>query len=168
MLWFLLLFQSISISTLGVGVGTESADIRNEPPTSALIVSCSIRVKFIGSNLPVLLFGHGNEWCCRSAVNYITVLFLSLSSTEQTSAIDHHICLKPAESFAIARSCGDKAVCHKQHQTYHYRHQGGPCSQLSFAKFFNIFHKYRFISIRSSAFYQIRPGNFRAMKLNNE
>ncbi|CAG05292.1 unnamed protein product, partial [Tetraodon nigroviridis] len=29
--------QSISISTLGVGVGTESADIRNEPPTSALI-----------------------------------------------------------------------------------------------------------------------------------
>lgn len=48
MLWFLLLFQSISISALGVGVGTESADVvRNEPPTSALIVSSSIRMKFI-------------------------------------------------------------------------------------------------------------------------
>lgn len=45
--WCLLLFQSISISALGVGVGTESAEVvRSEPPTAAPVVNYSIKVNF--------------------------------------------------------------------------------------------------------------------------
>lgn len=65
MFCFLLSLQSISISTLGVGVGTESADVvRNEPPAPAPIVSYSVRVKFTCFNFPDFSFEDGNKCCC--------------------------------------------------------------------------------------------------------
>lgn len=51
MFWFLLLFQSISISALEGGMGTESVDVfRNNPPVPVPIVT--IRVRLHINNLP--------------------------------------------------------------------------------------------------------------------
>uniref|UniRef100_H3D7L0 Protein strawberry notch homolog 1 n=1 Tax=Tetraodon nigroviridis TaxID=99883 RepID=H3D7L0_TETNG len=73
--------QSISISTLGVGVGTESADIRNEPPTSALIVSCSIRNKPQPSTTTFVL----------NQLNHLPSLGAAVTKQSATNNIKHTI-----------------------------------------------------------------------------
>lgn len=55
---------------------------------------------------------------------------LLFSPAAQTSAINHHVCLKPAESVAVARDCHAQSVRHQQQQTHHHRHQGRPRHQL--------------------------------------
>lgn len=81
--WCLFLFQSISISALGVGVGTESAEVvRSEPPTAAPVVNYSIKVSFRHLNcllkvgidaVGALLFPHESNFLSFSVISRINL-----------------------------------------------------------------------------------------------
>lgn len=103
--------------------------------------------------------------CLRHLINIqcdvvVWNLCFPLPPTAQTSAIDHHICLKSAESVAITRSFCDKTINHQQYQTYNNCYQGRPCCKFSPARFFDtLCYKYPSLSFHSSAFKQ-RSGTF--------
>lgn len=79
--------------------------------------------------------------------------------TAQTSAINHHVCLKSAESVANTRNVYHQAVSHEPCQTYHNCHQGGPCCKFSPKGFiFPLYYKCSFVN--HSCVIKQRPGKF--------
>lgn len=127
-------------------MGTEPVEVvRPDPPAAVPIVT--IRVRSQSMLFPIfdkdtIFFSNSDVFSPRFPL------------TAQTSAVDHHLCLKSAESVAVAGSRRNQTISDQPHQTHHHCHQSGPRGQFRPARLHRILHQYSSFSVHSSAFKQ--------------